>query len=491
MMTRLPFKTGLTLVAVAMLGACATQQDIQPKLQRTDAQQWGLNEPALSSADEHGASTDAWWTALGDASLNALIDRALTSRPSMQVVEARVAKARAQAAAAHGAEFPQLQATAEVARQHFTEHGLVPPPLAGTIRSTGTLQLEGSWELDLFGRQRALLDAAIGQSRAAQADAQAARVLLSSQVARAYVQLARLIAQRDVAHRTLDQRQEVLGLIRQRVQAGLETTVELRQGEGALPDIRQQLEAVNEQIALTRHALAALSGQPPSATDSLSPSLQALQPVPLPQSVPIDLLARRADITAARWRAEASSHASDAARALFYPNIEVTGYLGYNAIGLDRLLQAGSLQYGLLPAIHLPLFDGDRRRANLQGTVADQDAAVANYNQTIVDAVHEVADQLSSVDSLVRQRSEQASAQASVESAYSVALQRYRAGLGTYLTVLSAETAVLNQRRLGVDLKARAMEAQVGLVRALGGTTAAAFMSPSHKNTESSSGDRS
>lgn len=490
-MTRLPFKTGLTLVAVAMLGACATQQDIQPKLQRTDAQQWGLNEPALSSADEHGASTDAWWTALGDASLNALIDRALTSRPSMQVVEARVAKARAQAAAAHGAEFPQLQATAEVARQHFTEHGLVPPPLAGTIRSTGTLQLEGSWELDLFGRQRALLDAAIGQSRAAQADAQAARVLLSSQVARAYVQLARLIAQRDVAHRTLDQRQEVLGLIRQRVQAGLETTVELRQGEGALPDIRQQLEAVNEQIALTRHALAALSGQPPSATDSLSPSLQALQPVPLPQSVPIDLLARRADITAARWRAEASSHASDAARALFYPNIEVTGYLGYNAIGLDRLLQAGSLQYGLLPAIHLPLFDGDRRRANLQGTVADQDAAVANYNQTIVDAVHEVADQLSSVDSLVRQRSEQASAQASVESAYSVALQRYRAGLGTYLTVLSAETAVLNQRRLGVDLKARAMEAQVGLVRALGGTTAAAFMSPSHKNTESSSGDRS
>ncbi|MES2088826.1 MAG: efflux transporter outer membrane subunit, partial [Pseudomonadota bacterium] len=345
-------------------------------------------------------------------------------------------------------------------------------------RDTGTLQLEGEWELDLFGRQRALLDAAIGQSRAAQADAQAARLLLSAQVARAYVQLARWLAQKEVVQRTLAQREEVLGLIRQRVQGGLDTTVELRQSEGALPDVRQQIEAVDEQIALARHALAALSGQPPAATLNLSPAIQALKLMDVPKNLPMDLLARRADIMAARWRAGTpNTH--------IFIIIDLVAFAGYNAIGLDRLLLAGSRQFGLFPAIHLPLFDGDRRRANLQGSVAEQDAAVATYNQAVVEAVHEVADQLSSVDSLGRQRLEQQAAQTSAESAYDLALQRYRAGLGSYLMVLNAETAVLNQRRLGVDLQARAMEAQVALVRAIGGRA------PSPETTPSPSGDRS
>jgi NodT family efflux transporter outer membrane factor (OMF) lipoprotein len=487
---KLPSKI-LTAICVAALSACATQKDIQPSLQRTDAQQWGLDEPALSS-NSPAMLTDTWWTALGDPVLNGLIDQALKSQPSLQVVEARLSKAQAQAIAAQGATLPSVQATGEVDRQRFTENGLIPPPLGGTTQNTGTLQLEGQWELDLFGRQRALLDAAIGQSRAAQADAQAARVLLSSQVARAYVQLARFIAQREVTQRTLEQRQEVLGLIRQRVSAGLDTTVELRQGEGALPDIRQQLEAVNEQIALTRHALAALTGQPPASTADLKPALPALQALNVAATVPVDLLARRADVTAARWRVEASGRGVDAARALFYPNIDIRGYAGYNAIGLDSLLKAASRQWGLMPAIHLPLFDGDQRRANLKGQVADQDASVASYNQTIVEAVHEVADQLSSVDSVARQRREQLDAQASAESAYALALQRYRAGLGTYLIVLNAESAVLNQRRLGVDLQARAIDAQVALVRALGGSAAPAATALSQQHTDQTpSGDRS
>ncbi|MDE2400427.1 MAG: efflux transporter outer membrane subunit [Burkholderiales bacterium] len=473
----------LSAMTLLALSACATQQDIQPKLKRLDVQQWGLDGQAVPA---EGAATEALVPSFGDSTLRALIERALIAQPSIQVVQARLAKAQAQAVATRGGELPQIQATAEVDRQHFTENSIYPPPLGGTIRNTGTLQLEGSWELDLFGRQRALVDAAIGQSRAAQADAQAARVLLSSQVARAYVQLARLLAQKDVAQRTLAQRQESLSLIKQRVTAGLDTVVELRLSEGALPDVRQQIEALDEQIAWSRHALAALTGQPPSATDSLTPSIQALQPMTLPATVPVDLLARRADITAARWRAEASGHVVDAARALFYPNIDLRGYLGFNAIGLDRLLESGSRQYGLMPAIHLPLFDGDRRRANLQGNVAEQDAAVASYNQAVIEAVHEVADQLSSIDSLLRQRREQHAAQTSAEAGYDAALQRYRAGLGTYLTVLNAETAVLNQRRLAVDLQARAMDAQVSLVRALGGQAAA-----QNNNTLSQSGDRS
>jgi NodT family efflux transporter outer membrane factor (OMF) lipoprotein len=262
----------------------------------------------------------------------------------------------------------------------------------------------------------------------------------------------------------------------------LDTTVELRQGEGSLPEARQQIEALSEQITLARHALAVLSGQAPQALDACAPSLNAIKPLSAPDQLPMDLLARRADVMAAIWRAEAAGHEVDAARAMFYPNVDVRGYAGYNAIGLDRLLTPGSLQWGLIPAIHLPLFDGDRRRANLQGRVAEQDSAVASYNQTVLQAVQDVADQLSSAQSIVRQQADQAQAQSSAEAAYALSLQRYRAGLGTYLMVLSTESSVLNQRLQGVDLQARLLDTQVALAKALGGSLA-----PAAANTASSS----
>jgi outer membrane protein TolC len=136
---------------------------------------------------------------------------------------------------------------------------------------------------------------------------------------------------------------------------------------------------------------------------------------------------------------------------------------------LDKLLQTGSDQWGVGPAIRLPLFDGGRLRANLRGKAADLDAAVESYNALVIDAVHDVADQLTSARAIARQQTEQSAAQASAESAYAIAVQRYQAGLGNYLGVLSAETAVLNQRRQGVDLVARALDTQVQLIRALGG----------------------
>ena len=128
-----------------------------------------------------------------------------------------------------------------------------------------------------------------------------------------------------------------------------------------------------------------------------------------------------------------------------------------------------STQYGFGPAIRLPIFDSGRLSANLSGRTADLDAAIASYNGSVVDAVHDVADQISSTRSLERQLREQADAVASAERAYDVATQRYRAGLATYLTVLSAETNVLTQRRLGVDIRARTLDTQMLLVRALGG----------------------
>ena len=474
---------GLTL----LMSACS-HQAVQPSLRPLDATRLGLTEasPMPVSAD-----ADAWWATCGDPKLAELIAQALEGSPTIQVAQTRLQRAQAQEMLAGGADKPQVQLTGQVDRQRFPEHGLYPPPVAGSTLTSGTLQLEGSWELDLFGKQRAEIEASIGQRRASEADLRAARLLLSSQVARQYVQIGRLQAQREVATRSLAQREEVLALIRQRVDAGLDTAVELRQGQGAVPDTRQQVAMLDEQIVLARHALAVLVGRAPSALDSLTVSLSGLQAPEVPQQMPLDLLARRADVMAARWRVESAKGMSDAARATFYPNIDLTSYAGFNAVGLAQVLKAGSLQWGLLPAIHLPLFDGDRRLGNLSARVADQDAAVATYNQTVLQAMQETVDQLDTMRAVARQQTEQRAAQGHFESAHELAVQRYRAGLTGYLTVLSAESAVLAQRRQSVDLTARALDARFALIRAVGGHWSAPSPRTPQQISPSQSGDRS
>jgi outer membrane protein TolC len=162
-----------------------------------------------------------------------------------------------------------------------------------------------------------------------------------------------------------------------------------------------------------------------------------------------------------------------AARALFYPNINLRAFAGLSAIGLDKLLRPGSAQFGVGPAVHLPLFDAGRLRANLGVHAADLDAAVESYNATVLDAVRDVADQLGSLDAITRQQAEQAQAQAAAEAAYALAQQRQRAGVGSLLVVLNLESAVLAQRRAATDLRARALDTQIALIKALGGGYAA------------------
>jgi NodT family efflux transporter outer membrane factor (OMF) lipoprotein len=191
--------------------------------------------------------------------------------------------------------------------------------------------------------------------------------------------------------------------------------------------------------------------------------------VPVPGVVPADLLGRRADIVAARWRVEAATHDVASARAQFYPNVNLVAFVGLSSIGFNRFFEPGSEQYGFGPAISLPIFESGRLRANLSGKSADLDVAIESYNGNVIDAVHDVADQITSARSIERQQSQQAEALASAESAYDAATQRYRAGLSTYLTVLNAETNVLTQRRSTVDLRARVLDSQMLLVRALGG----------------------
>jgi NodT family efflux transporter outer membrane factor (OMF) lipoprotein len=185
--------------------------------------------------------------------------------------------------------------------------------------------------------------------------------------------------------------------------------------------------------------------------------------------MPLDLLGRRSDIAAARWRVEASLKDLSAAKAQFYPNVNLVAFAGLSSIGFDKLLKSESEQWGVGPAIRLPLFDGGRLRANLRGKTADLDAAIESYNAQVLDAVHEVADRITSAQAVRRQQEQQGAAQTAAETAYAIAQQRYKAGLSTYLNVLSAEAPVLAQRRLAVDLAARAIDTQVQILHAVGG----------------------
>ena len=465
----------LTAIAVAIassivltLSGCASSAGIGSSAQVIVPASIGLDAGANAN-DAAPLVVADWWTNFGDSALNQIVDRALAGNPNLRVAQARLERAQAAVDLNSSADGLHLNGEANATRQRFSANSIYPPPLGGGTYTLGTAQIGASYEFDFFGKNRAAIEAAIGAQRAAQAEVQAARIMLASNVARTYVQLGRLFAQREVAQRSLTQRDEILALIRQRVSGGLDTNVELRQGEGALPESRQLIEQLDEQIALARHALAALTAQAPSAYDALVVPLRSVQAVPVPDALPADLLGRRADISAARWRIEAAASDVKSAKASFYPNINLSAFVGLASIGLNNLVKASSEQYGIGPALTLPIFDGGRLRANLRGKNADLDAAIESYNGAVIDAVHDAADQISSVHGVERQQVQQASALAAAESAYDLATQRYKAGLGTYLTVLNAEAGVLNQRRLGADLKARALEVQIGLIRALGG----------------------
>lgn len=434
---------------------------------------------ALLQAQSAGAATIAdattpwpaarWWSTFNDPQLDRLVDQALAAQPSLQSAQARLRQAQAALDATGAGTLPQINAAVDLTDQRFSENGLVPPQLGGKRLWNNNAQLSLGWELDLFGRQRALLNSAIGQLRAAQAETQAANVLLAGNTAVAYFSLARLTETRSVAQAALDQRQQVLALVRQRVDAGLDTTVDLRQAEGLIAQSRVELEALDEATARARHALAELSGQGPHALDALVPALAVVRSVPLPQGLPADLVGRRADLVAQRWRVEAALGDVDVARAQFYPNINLMAFVGLNSLGFDNFLKAGSLQYGAGPALRLPIFEGGRLRANLQARQAEVDASIDAYNATLLRALREVADEVSTLQSLERQQAAQQEATTAADAAFDLAVQRYKAGLGNFLIVLTAQTNVLAQRRAVTDLKARHLVAEATLARALGG----------------------
>ncbi|MBW2942665.1 efflux transporter outer membrane subunit [Zhongshania aquimaris] len=454
-------------------------------------------ETSLTVDDKADAEwpTQAWWQSFNDTQLDSLINEALQNNPNLTMAAAKVARANAALAHFRAATLPSASLSVDATRQHYSENAMYPPPLGGSTQTSGNIRLQASYELDFWGRNRAAVAASQSRLAAAQAESASARLMLASAVSKTYFQLAQLQQFLRIGESALKQRQEIYDLTKQRVDAGLDTQVELMQAETQLPLTRTNIEMVKENIINTQHALAALLGSGPDRALSLQAPLPTLDSgvTQAPQDLRISLLGHRPDLVAARWQVEASEHDTTANKAAFYPNINLMAFAGYASLGLDQLVRSSSENYGVGPALSLPIFDGGRLRANLKASFADYDAAVANYNQTLLEALRDVADHLNSYRFLQTQIEQQQFALKASRRAYDLALQRYHAGLGNYLTVLNAQSVVIQQQLFQSQLQMRAANTHVELSRALGGgypyvdaraqNSAAERRQPSNKST--------
>jgi NodT family efflux transporter outer membrane factor (OMF) lipoprotein len=469
-------------VATAMLLAgCASFGNNHTDAKAIDATTLAVSTTLGANAKSDAAwPADDWWKQFNDPALNALIDEGLTTGNSITLrsAEARLKAAQAIVRGAQSTLYPTIGLNASSTREHFSENGLFPPHFAGVdsgafgggtfTQNSATVDL--AWDIDFWGRNRAAIDSAKSQVRMAEADQQAARLALSTSIARSWFQLQRLGALREVTDQAIRQRSDVATLAQQRFDAGLDTNAELRQAEALLPEARVELAQIDESIGLVKNQIAALLGQGPDRGRSIgTPHGVASAVVAVPAALPAELVGRRPDIVAARWRVEAAQGQIKEARAEFYPNVNLAASIGLVAFGTSNFLKGSSRQWSAGPALSLPIFEGGRLRANLAGRDADYDSAVEQYNQTVVDAVKDVADQVVSLQSVNAQLADQELARVKTEQAYDVAVVRYKAGLTTYLTVLNAQTSVLQQERADAELKSRILDLNVALMRALGG----------------------
>ncbi|HRL20424.1 MAG TPA: efflux transporter outer membrane subunit [Alcaligenes sp.] len=451
------------LLLIALLCGCAALNSQTPPAATLDGPALGLHNQAIQWPQEQ------WWTRYHDPQLDALLDRALAHHPSLQLAQARIRQADAALKGARAVQWPTLDAGYSLTRQRFSENYIYPPPYAGSMLTDNNLQLTLGFDLDLWGKQRSLANAALSREQAAQADYAAARNALVSAIVQTYFHLQNALAQAQTLDTLGTQFQSVLDITRRRKAAGLDTDIEVSQAESALASARVQQRQAQGNAALLGNQLASLSGQSPEQAAPI-----AIRPLPqpdtlLPAAIPLELLGRRPDIRAARLAVQASGYQVTAARADFYPNINLNAFAGFMSLGLDQLVRGSSQIYGVGPAISLPLFHGGALNAQLAARRAEQDMAIAHYNQTLLDSLRDVANALTRIHSLRATRQEQAKAYAAIQHAYQIAQQRYQSGLGNYLQVLLAQNDVLRQALLDTELRVQAFNLDAELATALGG----------------------
>ncbi|MGO9445865.1 MAG: efflux transporter outer membrane subunit [Thiobacillaceae bacterium] len=465
---------GLTLVMGLILAGCASlPRDLPPRpamlhpqADRTLATLAREVRTAPMSGD--GAP---WWQAFRRPSLSRLEDEALKGNPDLTTARARLeAAARAEALARLNAGV-HYSTDATMVRERFSENGIFPPPIGGSTYTQTDLTQSFTYAPDLWGRNRALVEAAHAGTQGARAAAEATRLTLSAAVADAYFAWADSNAELALAQAIEARHQREYELTDTRFALGLDSIAPVHEARQKLDLDKDRVQGLIYLDRTWRYRLAALIGLDPDHAAGLpEPSLEGLVPQ-LPASLPLDALAHRPDVAAQRADLEAAQAQSAATRAEFYPNIDLNAAIGLETLDLETLLNRSSLMFTVGPALHLPLFNTRTLQARLGIREADISAAVGVYNHTILEAARQVADRYAVNASLDQREASQQQALNEAEQVRALVDRRLELGLVRPLDALQADSAVLEQQLNATQLLASQLRARVALAEALGGVT--------------------
>ncbi|HEY4318765.1 MAG TPA: efflux transporter outer membrane subunit [Herbaspirillum sp.] len=482
------FRSAIAVCLTLTLGACASMGNIHPESSRIDPDTLGAGGAIQRAAGNVEWPRQQWWETLHDNQLNQLLRVALADNPGLRGAQARVKQARAIAGIAEQNTEIKGQADASLNRELYSAHGTTPAPLAGNYAWRNQATLSASYDLDLWGKNRDALAAALDDVQLASAESQIARLTLETAIVRSYIQLSLQFELQDIIRATLTQREQLLDITRRRRQAGLATEFDTTSVEATLPIVKRDLERTVEAIQLLRNQLAALSGKGPADGERIARPTLALHQAPaLPAALPAELIGRRPDIVAQRWRVEAASKRIKVAKADFYPNINLLAFVGLQSFGFPKFLDTNSQIRGIAPAISLPIFSGDRLRGQLGNQTAQYDAAVEQYNATVVQALNDVADTVVKAQSLQQQDALTVQSLQLARRARLLAEQAFRAGMTDSINAIGAQVALLNEEQQTAQIDARKLDSYATLMAALGGgvgeagATAAANQAPAAK----------
>ncbi len=456
-MKRFAFLTGL------LLAGCSVPQ-AHPAITATSPETLGLGDAQapLVAAD--------WWRGLGDAQLDRIVGDALSGNPSLDIALARLRQAESVLATRRADDGPSVTLDAQEQYNRLSGRYIIPPPYAGTTQWLGQAQANLNWTIDLFGRQAAAIDAARASTRAAALDVTAARLALAGSVAQTYVELARAERQAAIARQTIATRTRSLGLVQARIRHQLASQIDASGAQTLLAQARVALAQAETQAALSRNALAALAGRGLDYPATIAPTKLAFDAaLPIPATVPADLLSRRPDIAAALARIDAASKGQEVARKAFLPNINLTALAGFQAVGLGNLFTADAATAAAGPAIHLPIFDSGRLRAGLAGATAALDLATADYNNRVVGAVREAADAVTRSRTVATERARQAEVTHGLSETRRLNAIRVSSGLQSQLGLIDPDIRQLESDQADANLGADAVQARIALAVALGG----------------------
>jgi NodT family efflux transporter outer membrane factor (OMF) lipoprotein len=468
----------VSALAMLLLSACVAVPDVPRQVAQSRADQLGLGT-------QSAAIDERWWEAFDDPQLGRLIDEAMQGNPSLEAALARVRAADATVGVQRAAELPQVSADGQVLDQRFSGTYVIPPPYAGTTRWIPTVQADLDWDLDLFGRQKAIVAIARSDAEAAGLDAAEARLIISTSIAQAYIGLAKAQQLIQVTRGFVKTREEALALTRSKAKSSLASEFDERAAETLLAQAQQAELRASEQRDLSIHALAALVGRGADFyPDIAAPTLALDVRPPVPDTLPANLLGRRPDLLAGQARIDAAVSGEKVARTDFLPNVDLRALAGLASIGFGNFFSAQAATYGGGVAIHVPIFEGGRLRAQYRRASADLDVAVARYDDAVLRAVRESADALTRVRSNESDVAQQDRIVAGLRDTVRLDAVRTSTGLGSKLDAVDSGFRLLEAEQELVYLQAESLTRRVQLIAALGG----GFISNPSTATTSSSG---